>query len=568
MPLSLGGIGLTPLHSHFEMAAHFWHESRISEWEFQNYFTPGTAAFPTPYFPQRECPAVGRLHWPVGADEWATCHLVATGEQVILLREAIGLDPVPLTLRITDGTAAGTIETEMYSIIRPICQKGSNEWFLVTCMDERYYWHMCGSSEIPQMPASWEDFLQELFGLIGVTPVIESIPSGYSTPNTQRWTTGIQPIPIVIQSVVRQIGMQVVRSLDGTVSVVRPATAYADDAARWTRIETKVLNGGRIDPTDIGRIVPGDVDVCFFDGDNGTFNTESRTLSALAITEYGGTQGVSAGRARISADPLSAEASERTAWADQAAEDYYRWCLSRTDVTLRGIVNENPVGMDGMMEWVHHPDMLVTRIIRPEWADRNIYGELGPNFPNPNWIPQSGSGSGSGSGNQPGCSKAIEPVEFDCDDGVRTATVKSIAVGIEDGQLALVECNSDESVLGPCSPVNPEGAKTPFVSRVCPVVGRIDVIATDYNVNFETDDILHGDTTLGPLTFFLPPPTTLVHSSGPGADQFIIKNIGTSDLTVDPGALTLDGGGAIVLNQWDCITVYNDGTNWFVMSRN
>jgi hypothetical protein len=308
-------------------------------------------------------------------------------------------------------------------------------------------------------------------------------------------------------------------------------------------------------------MAPSSVDVCFFDGNTGTFNIKNVTLASLALTDYTGTTGVSIGTGRITADPLNASASQRTAYATQAATDYYKWLLSLTDATLRGIVNLEFSGMEDCVEWVHDPNMLVTRIIRPHWADRNIYGELGPNYPNPNWT-GGGSGSGSGSGSGEGCSDPVVPVSFKCKSGARVATVTSIGVKVNSqGHIVAAGCDVNDTQIGPCSPINPDGTKTPVVIKACPVLGHTKTVITDYTF-FYSDDIIIASQS--GITLTLP---NISSGHGGGADQFwVIAAIGSGMVTISGGAASINGAPTLVLGPMDGGIIFNDGVNnWYLI---
>lgn len=370
MPITYCGIPLTPPSDADAVVGRYWHKDQISEFEHQSYFTQVLQHLPTPYPPQRESPRIGVLRWPSGADRFSTCHLIAIGSQLEALRTAMGGTPAAQTLVITDGMG-GEIETEMFLLPpRPISQgkTGGEELYLLTLVDERWFWFQAGAIESPTT-TSWSSLLSSLFTAIGVTPTIASVPSAYLTPNEVRWGLTAYPPSVAIAAACRQINLNVTRDLNGTVIVWDYAGAAADDEARWGTISSLVYAGGQIDGGDLGRSAPASLDVQFFDG-----AIQNVPLAGLAIVAYDGIAGVADKKGLFVADPAEPSNAQKTAYSTQAAADWYNWYLSPTDCTLRGIVDVAITALDDVVEWVHHPAGIVTRIIRPQWSDRNVYG--------------------------------------------------------------------------------------------------------------------------------------------------------------------------------------------------
>lgn len=554
MPLTFAGIDLTPSAAGHERAAAYWHSHTIEEWEHQAYLVPRIQHLPAPYPPTRQPPRIGVLHWPVSASKWGVCHLVATGEQIATIRTVIGTAPTAQSLVIDDGYG-GSVSTQMYLLPpRPIAQRGVNEWYLLTLVDERWWWYQAGDARLSSDPASWTALLTALFTQIGVTPSVGTIPSAYSTPNPSRWNIGPQPVPLVIDAVCNQIGMRCVRKLDGTVSVVPYATATSDDASRWATIENLVLAGGRLVGADLGRAAPASVDTVFFDD-----TVVNKTLTGLALSDYGGVVGVADRIGRITADLTPDSVADKDAYATQAATDYYNWFLALTDVTLRAIQNVDPVGLDGHLEWVRSmAGDYVTRIVRPEWSDRNIYGEAYP--------------SADATGDAP-------EYQDECINGtlVRKRAVISLTADGLSQTTYIYEQNlgvlctggitgSGLTGSGAPSPIPPQaGDVLAVVELACPIYGSIRTVAIDYTVVWD-DDIIHADATGAALTITLPAPT----AREPGSDRFIVKKIDGSanTVTIESVSGNIEFAASNVLStQGKTSVLYHDGIDWFLESR-
>src|SRR5262245_23720750 len=135
MPVSWGGVDLTPSPFALAEVERWWHVHRITEFDYPAYFQGGLHHLPVPYPPRREPPRIGVLHWPNSASRWATCHLLATGEQLERLQKLSG----PQDLVFSDGT--NSVTARMFRLVaRPVSQRGTNELYLITLVDERYYW--------------------------------------------------------------------------------------------------------------------------------------------------------------------------------------------------------------------------------------------------------------------------------------------------------------------------------------------------------------------------------------------------------------------------------------------
>lgn len=76
-----------------------------------------------------------------------------------------------------------------------------------------------------------------------------------------------------------------------------------------------------------------------------------------------------------------------------------------------------------------------------------------------------------------------------------------------------------------------------------------------------SDYLIKGDTTGGAFTI------TLFTAVGNGGRELVIKNLGTSNLTIDgAGTETLDGALTKVLtNKYASINILSDGANWNIV---
>ncbi len=466
--ITFAGVDLTPPTDADDPVFYYWHRHCIEEFEFQGYLVQQIQHLPTPFFPRRETPRPGVLTWPTGADTFARCHLICTGDQAVAIRAAVGAAPAPKTLRFDDG-AGGVVAPQMYFLaLRPISQRGDGaELYLLTLVDERWFWWQSGGNGTPASASSWTSLFDQLYGAVGVTPAIDTISSAYLTPNQPRWALGVQPIPPVAEAAAQTVGLRTVRACDGTVTLQSYASALGADAARWALLETEALTGGRVSGADIARAMPEQCDVCFFDG-----TATSITLSSLALSEAGGVAGVPTRAARVTADALAPTTAQKIAYATQAALDYYSWGLARTDATFRGFVAvDGPCGLDECVEWVHTPETMVTRVLRPVWSDRNIYGDAdpSPSAPVPTPYPTSGSAGPPAAcvpddqGYPPGCAPGdgLDPVgvyALQCILGVLFETTGRKQIVYDGQRLRESWYDLSTSIIGCCGCDTPGGS--------------------------------------------------------------------------------------------------------------
>lgn len=93
-------------------------------------------------------------------------------------------------------------------------------------------------------------------------------------------------------------------------------------------------------------------------------------------------------------------------------------------------------------------------------------------------------------------------------------------------------------------------------------VGTVAIVTKTSGYTVTVNDyFVRGDTTSGAFIFTLP---TAVGIQG---KEFIIKNLGTSNLTIDGnGSETIDGALTKVLsNKYASINIISDGANWSII---
>lgn len=374
--ITFAGIGLIPPDDAQEAVNQWWHGHQIAEFE-QPYAsaTGRLNHLPVPAQARQGPPRIGVLNWPTLASRFAVCHLVASGDQVALVRAAVGPSPTAQTLSFDDGVHPAVTCSMWMLPPRPISQRGDGkEQYLLTLVDDRYWWWDAGYSTLPTFPTSWSSLLGAMISSVGASGRIPPIPSGYGTPNESRWSVGKQPLPLLIDAASQTVGLRLVRDLDGSNRLFTASESATEDATQWATYRYEVLSGGQMLAADIGRSVPASVAVTF---PGATPATTTVSLASLGITEYGGTTGVADKSAQVVGDLAATDTSGQAAYAVQAARDYYLWALSRTDCTIRGLVARPMTGMEDRVEWIHPASgEMVTRVYALPFSDRNQYGTI------------------------------------------------------------------------------------------------------------------------------------------------------------------------------------------------
>lgn len=373
MPYKYAGVPITPVDSDSPLVTRFWAGHRFDIFTHPSFSQSNIDHLPIPEAPPREAPRLGVWHWPNDASRFAYCHLICSITELTAIRAAIGSAPtVPdaKPLVFTDGVRE--VEGDMYFLsAHPIGQRGHDgDYYLLTLVDERWYWWQ-GALYSANQP-SWLSLLNVSFVQFGISATIDSIPAAYLTPCLGRWLVDWAPVPLIIDAVCRTVGLRVIRQLDGSVSCVSYATAAASDDSEWTTYQYDAIAGGRLVVADIAKTVPETVAVGF----SGTVGSSTLvTLASLALTQYGTAVGVDGFLGTVIADlDSAASAPQRTAYATQAATDYYLWALSLTDCTLRGFFDRPMTGLEDAQEWAHTPAGPMTRVFRMPLGERAVWG--------------------------------------------------------------------------------------------------------------------------------------------------------------------------------------------------
>ena len=407
--LSYAGYPFTPFTPELRLRVEsWWREEAPALWEWPGYATEGIHHLPIPDRPKSEHARLNTLVWPTGASRWAVFHGLMGDANAAAVQAACSTTaPTAQTLLMRDEKTGNQISTQMFMVdVRAVYDfdntsspgldgdyKGKRLWWL-TLVDERFFWWQAKLSYT--FSTTWSTLLTNLVSAAtnGESVTVPTVSSNYGNASSTRWQNVLAPLPLLIDAAGYTVGLRFVRLLDGTLKYVDAPTALADDQTRWTNYGGERVLGTRTATTEVIGSVPASVNVGF--GAAATPPTvTNKTLASLALTEYGSATGVANAAAWIFGDlPSSASGTDRGNYATQAATDYYRWCLSLTDATLRNIQPlPGPVGIEDRIEWEYQPgrrsfadkdalladqrlpvERLATRIVKADIADRNLYG--------------------------------------------------------------------------------------------------------------------------------------------------------------------------------------------------
>lgn len=407
-----------------------------------NFDTPNAQSLPTPSIPKPPNWKLGVLNWPTGASRAAWFHTVVETDRLNRIKTAVGLTNTASPLVFYDGRAGKTITAQMRMLPeRPLNVLGHDfsDLWLLTLTDQRFFWNWCRGN-ITQ-PVSWTELFSRLGTLLGVSITVEGIDARYGEPSA-KWVLPYANTPVVLDAAATQVGQRVVVGLDGTVKTVNWETARAASDA-YIASSSRVVAGGLTSEASIGRYVPASVDVLFLDATTTPASkvpaVTNRTLTSLAIPQYGAATGVVGFKQAVYADLVydGTNGFDAVNYANAAAEDWYGWRLPDTDIVYPGVEPWVPTGWEDTCEWVlklvdENPltetpgaddPIALTRVRRGPWLDfsgGDWYGGLGPGqcggglesaCATP--VTSSGSGSGSGSGN---CQFSNDGFPPDCTD--------------------------------------------------------------------------------------------------------------------------------------------------------
>lgn len=391
--ITFAGVGLVaPSKRELEFFEQWWHLHGIRESNSAARSGVAWATTPRPPHadPEHGYPRLGVLRWPTGSARWATFHHLVTGSQLSQIKAALDITLTyasPPTSRaisrdglltISDGTNSQSAWLMMLPS-RPICTTPGEELYLLSLVDRRFYANSTDAS-INAKPASWAT----LFANLGFGTEFDAVPSTYPAPS-ELWISSRLPLPRLQDSAAAMVGARVRWRLaaDGTsaVRVVRWATAKADLDAQWESHKAKAITGGRI--PHVNQNVPMYCRVVFHNERTNAYTVELRSLGLSEYSDKAGNIAYSAvsgsnfpSYATVWVDandnlPISTGTPNKTAIANQAATDFYKWQLADVEATFGGVVNWLATGAEDAIEWAvdYENGTITTTVYRPTFFE-------------------------------------------------------------------------------------------------------------------------------------------------------------------------------------------------------
>lgn len=306
--------------------------------EFDSPAWTGYDASTTPSNSSMAAVRLGCLYWPREAARWAFGHFVVDQGTLANLRAAAysSSGPVALPLVVSDGTESGTVRADLFMLPpRPLFQFGEGNLYLLTLVDDRYWWwHKSGDIAVTGGTTAWADLYTSIGTALGVTIDADTVDADYLDP-AEELANAYEYLPPLLDAVAYSTGQRIIRRLDGSVEAWNPSTTVRDELV--TTWGANASHGGAFEfPTDLPLLVPEKVRLSVgrkrsvASPVNGT-DIYDKTLASLALDEYTGVVAKSGQKLfRSTAVALYdgasiTNATELQSLADALARDWYKW---------------------------------------------------------------------------------------------------------------------------------------------------------------------------------------------------------------------------------------------------
>ncbi len=210
---------------------------------------------------------IGAFYYPTGASRWSVFRGLATSSMAKAMLQAcqpislsLPMEPQTFTMKVNpiapyhdnNDVASYTVETSMYMLPpRPLADHGGNfdGLYLITLVDERYYFQGTPASGRPRETETWDELLNFLFDSLGVASYSYSaIANAYVRPeiDSQFWSN-YENAATLLDAAAANIGRSVVRKMDGSYTVETPIESQA------------IVAANRGNATRVARIAGGDI---------------------------------------------------------------------------------------------------------------------------------------------------------------------------------------------------------------------------------------------------------------------------------------------------------------------
>lgn len=188
---------------------------------------------------------IGDWYYPPTASRWSVFRGLATSSQVkSMLAVTGGYRPAAFVMKANpiapnhpdSDEASYTLTSPLYMLPpRPIAEHGGtfDGLYLVTLIDERYYWPNSSSILHCSRATTWFNLLEQMQQILGITILYNglaltasSIPAVYGQPeiDSQLWVNG-ESASTLLDAIAYNIGTVFVRNLNATYNLLTPLTS-------------------------------------------------------------------------------------------------------------------------------------------------------------------------------------------------------------------------------------------------------------------------------------------------------------------------------------------------------
>lgn len=352
-----------------------------------------------PHFAPRPPLKLGQLFYPTGLTRWTEFHFVAT-ESIVAQLRAQCFSPgsgqaVARQLVLGDNINQQFI-TSLYMLPpRPLVQNmygsGSsqtydpNQLWLVTLVDERYYFQFVDAGKIRPSSQTWTQFVQGLcttLGIADLTAAGGAIPAAYGTPDDDSpLYSNYENAAQLLEAALWNVGRWAWRTPATGAYGAYPFTFFTTVTDTSHKHDSQRVAGGGVDPsyrlatTDavVNSLLPASVNIVFpkylnstsyIDTRNATFVTKPSygdaysinvTLSGAGFGAYTGVSGKTAvlhdtAKAffALATDPTPINQTQLSNLATQLATDFYNvLAMVRRDEVMPGIYDATQIQFNG-----------------------------------------------------------------------------------------------------------------------------------------------------------------------------------------------------------------------------
>lgn len=202
---------------------------------------------------------VGDYYYPNTAGKWSVFRGLATSAQTkAMLAATAGTTAQTFTMKANplspsnpqNNASLYTVTTSLFMMPpRPLAEHGGgfDGLYLITLVDERYYFQGTPISLQVTPSSTWQSLLTQLATALGVSISPPTIPAVYGQPepDSQLWL-GYEDAGAVLDAVAYNIGKVVVRGLDGTYSLQDSTTAQGLVATNRVLVNGVRAAGGEL----------------------------------------------------------------------------------------------------------------------------------------------------------------------------------------------------------------------------------------------------------------------------------------------------------------------------------